>query len=72
MKIVGLISNEEEIYEMEDIAKIFLIGQRMKNLSYDRQKLSKIKNRNEKSSEKNIHKGDAYSRLPIFTVRGFN
>ena len=36
MKIVGLISNEEEIYEMENIAKVFLIGQRIKTLPYDK------------------------------------
>ena len=35
MKIVGLLSDEDEIYEMELTAKIFVVEQRMKNLLKD-------------------------------------
>jgi hypothetical protein len=33
MKIVGLISDEEELNEMENIAKVFVVEQRMKAVS---------------------------------------
>ena len=34
MKIVGLLNDEDELNEMENIAKIFIVEQRMKNLPY--------------------------------------
>ena len=71
MKIVGLLSDEDEIYEMELTAKIFVVEQRMKNLKYGG-KTNVIPERKciTSSEETKICHDDMRKRLPILTVRG--
>ena len=72
MKIVGLLSDEDEIYEMEITAKIFVVEQRMKNLKYVGKTDSVPKRKCLKSSKEiEIRHDDMCKRLPILTVRGF-
>ena len=72
MKIVGLLSNEDELDEIEHIAKIFTVEQRMQNLPY--QKKSHIPlSKKCTLSAKRISLTDqdiCNNHLPMLTVRG--
>ncbi|UCF11986.1 MAG: hypothetical protein JSW06_08080 [Thermoplasmatales archaeon] len=73
MNIAGTTSDTEESEEIEDIVKIFLISQRMKNLSYQRKqqrKSRKIPIKNfEKITEYHNFKPGQFS---LFSARGLN
>ena len=73
MNIAGTTSNTEESEEIEDILKIFLISQRMKNLSYPRKAQRKIRKATiktfEKVTEYHTFKPGQFS---LFSVRGLN
>lgn len=63
VNIVGLISNEEEFLEIENVATVFIIEERMKDLTYNLKKDNVVK---EKINYKNV--------VPrkIYAVRGLN
>ena len=71
MKIVGLLNDEDELNEMENIAKIFIVEQRMKNLSYIKIVKPTLEKKYSHSSEKIILNHNNYlKRLSLLTVRG--
>jgi len=73
MKIVGLLSSEDEAYELENVAKIFLIEERMESLSYNKKILPIYKKHCLKINKKNhICHNILNSCMPIFMVRGLN
>ncbi len=73
MNIAGTTSDTEESEEIEDIVKIFLISQRMKNLSYQRKAQRKSRKAPlkilEKMNECHTFKPGQFS---LFSVRGLN
>jgi hypothetical protein len=73
MNIAGTTSDTEESEEIEDIVKIFLISQRMKNLSYKRKAQRKSRNPSikifEKITEYPTFKPGQFS---LFSARGLN
>lgn len=73
MNIAGTTSDTEESEEIEDIVKIFLISQRIKNLSYQRkaQRKSRIATIKifEKITDYHAFKQEKFS---LFSVRGLN
>ena len=73
MKIVGLLSDEDEMDEMANIAKVFVVGERMKHLKYDK-KIKEDLKKKESAPSKKIHllPEESYKHLPVFTVRGLN
>jgi len=54
INIVGLISNEEEIDEIENIAKVFLIEEKMLDLTYEIKKPIKILDEQYNPMNKNV------------------
>ena len=73
MKIVGLLSDEDEMDEMANIAKVFVVGQRMKHLKYDKKIKEDLKKKESVSSKKvRLLPEESYKHLPVFTVRGLN
>lgn len=71
IKIVGLISDEEELDEIQDIAKIFIYKQRMKDLMYTEREDNLIKKDYLKIYKKtNISRKIKYYHLQQVRVRG--
>ncbi|MFH1100638.1 MAG: hypothetical protein V1726_01180 [Methanobacteriota archaeon] len=71
MKIVGLISNEDELDEMENIAKIFLIEKRMREVSKESTRPKVFRKKTYQLPPKiQIYRDQIQH--PRFTVRGLN
>ena len=71
IKIVGLISNEDELDEIHNIAKIFIYKQRMKDLFYVEKDESLIKKNYLKIYKRsNINRKIKYYHLQQVRVRG--
>ena len=71
IKIVGLISCEEELDEIQDIAKIFIYKQRMKNVMYTEKDNQIVKKEYLKIyRKKNIARKIKYYPLKQVMVRG--
>lgn len=71
IKIVGLISDEEELDEIQSIAKIFVYEQRMKGFNYPAKKDNLIRKNYLKYFKKTVsHNKIEYNRLPHLNVRG--
>ena len=65
-------ADKEELSEIETVAKVFVIEERMKDLTYDLESKN-ITDPPLKSPKKIDYNCDLINkRLPIFTVRGFN
>jgi len=63
VNVVGLISNDEEFSEIENVATVFIIEERMKDLTYNLKKDNVVK---EKINYRNV------SSRKIYAVRGLN
>ena len=71
MNIVGLIENEEELDQMEYIAKIFVIEQRMKEVSKEGRNIPVLRQPTYQLSHKiNINPFQLHQ--PLVKVRGLN
>lgn len=71
--VVGSVSNNEELAEMETVAKVFVIEERMIGLTYDIKSKKIVPNSPNVSPEKNKKIRNSYnSNLKLLTVRGFN
>jgi len=71
IKIVGLISDEEELDEIQSIAKIFVYEQRMKGFKYPAKGDNSIRKNYLKYFKKtDSHHKIEYNRLPHLMVRG--
>jgi len=71
MRIVGLISNEDELDEMEYVAKVFLLEQRMKKVS-NKENNQKIFKKTMRQLPRKIQLSPDQIQQPRFTVRGLN
>jgi hypothetical protein len=73
MNLVGGISDEEDLDELETITKVFVIAHRMRSLPYERNTKKNPKRRYGRSPKKiSLLDSNAYRSLPVFTVRGLN
>jgi len=71
IKIVGLISDEEELDEIQSIAKIFVYEQRMKGFKYPAKEDNPIRKNYLKYFKKtDSHRKTDYDHLPRLMVRG--
>ena len=71
IKIVGLISDEEELDEIQSIAKIFVYEQRMKGFKYPAKEDNSIRKNYLKYFKKPVsHHKIEYNHLPHLMVRG--
>ncbi|MCK5112305.1 MAG: hypothetical protein KAQ84_02065 [Thermoplasmatales archaeon] len=71
IKIVGLISDEEELDEIQSIAKIFVYEQRMKGFKHPAKKDNSIRKNYLKYYKKtDSHRKTDYNHLPHLMVRG--
>ena len=72
MNIVGMATNQEEIDDIEDIVKTFLIGQRMKNLPNQRRNEPPQKQLYNILKKEEIEQTLLTGILKNFTVKGLN
>jgi len=73
INIVGMFSNSDEITEIVDVAKVFIIEERMKGLYCDTETKNIAKNRRNISSKKtNLQYNYGSRNIQYLTVRGFN
>ena len=73
INVVGMFSDADELSELIDVAKVFVIEERMRDISYDTKtgKVTKIKiTEPEKKLKKSFDAVDR--RLAFLTVRGLN
>ena len=56
IKIVGLISDENELNEIHNIAKIFVYESRMKDFNYQNNKKPKLSNNYIKTKDKSVNR----------------
>jgi hypothetical protein len=71
--VVGSIYNNEELAEMETVAKVFVIEERMIGLTYDLRSENVIVNSPQKIPKKTNKPKNSYnSNLRLLSVRGFN
>jgi len=73
IKIVGSINDEEQLSDLETIAKIFIVKKRINDLTYDL-RLAKIISRPSSASKgKTDNQKNSYNvSLSLLNVRGFN
>lgn len=70
--MVGVTSDKDELNEIEKIAKVFIVEERMIDLTYD-VKSEEIDKKNLESSKKlNIHPKPYNRHLQSLTVKGLN
>ena len=71
--VVGSINNNEELAEMETVAKVFVIEERMIGLTYDLKSDKIVSSSHQNSPKKIIKTQNSYnSKLNLLSVRGFN
>jgi len=71
INVVGLVSDKKQMYDIETAAKLFLVAERMNDITYD--KKENINDLQGKKSKKIGHnKIRVNNALPIFYVKGFN
>ena len=71
--VVGSINNNEELAEMETVAKVFVIEERMIGLTYDLKSDKIVSSSHRNSPKKIIKTQNSYnSKLNLFSVRGLN
>ena len=71
--VVGSINNNEELAEMETVAKVFVIEERMIGLTYDLKSDKVVSSSPQNSPKKIIKTQNSYnSKLNLLSVRGFN
>ncbi len=73
IKIVGLLSDEDDITEMEHIAKVFIVERRMQQLPYDRKTTKTVLAKKYLKIPKHheLSQTNATS-LPLLNIRGMN
>lgn len=73
INVVGSISNQDEVIEIETVAKVFVVEERMINLTNE-PKTGKIISEPPKKPIKKINKTHNFYNacLPVLTVKGFN
>ena len=71
IKIVGLISDEEEFDEIQSIAKIFVYEQRMKGFEYPMKAKDSIRKNYLKHFKINGYRKVPSNNIPFLRVRGF-
>ncbi len=73
INIVGSLTDREQLCLIETVAKVFVIEERMKDLTYDLDSDNIITDLPLKPSKKSDFNRNFYNkRLPILNVRGFN
>jgi len=73
INIVGMFSNSDEVSEIVDVAKVFIVEERMKDITFDKDGKKIILEKKVKSPKK--LKLDSFSvdcSIPFMTVRGLN
>jgi hypothetical protein len=70
VKIVGLISDEDELDQIQSIAKIFVYEQRMKCFQYPIKNKTLMKKNNFNYKKNSTFKKNGYNKIIRFTVRG--
>jgi len=73
INIVGSVSNQEEMTEIETVAKVFVVEERMIDLADELEKEKNISKPPEKPIKKINNNHNYYNTsLPVLTVKGFN
>jgi len=73
INIVGMFSNGDEINEIMDVAKVFVVEERMINISDDAETNNLVEERRLKPFKKpKIHHDSTFKKLQLLTVRGLN
>jgi hypothetical protein len=68
-----MISNKEELYEIEKITKLFIVEQRMIDITYNFETELSNKKENLKQIKKhNIKLNSYYKKIQLFNVKGLN
>jgi hypothetical protein len=70
IKFVGTVSDMDEIKDMENICKVFLIEQWLENIQYPITNLNNIETCLESSKKINMDITHICRHLPILTVKG--
>ncbi|MCX6664853.1 MAG: hypothetical protein NT038_02150 [Euryarchaeota archaeon] len=73
IKIVGLLSGEDDITEMEHIAKVFVVERRMQQLPYDRKTTNTVLVKKYIKAPKHHAPSQINTTsLPLLNIRGMN
>ena len=73
INIVGMFSDADEVCEIMDVAKVFIIEERMKDITFDTKVEKVFVEKNVKSSKKlKLDSRSADHGLAFLTVRGLN
>ena len=70
VKIVGLISDEDELDQIQSIAKIFVYEQRMKCFQYPIKNKTLMEKKFINHKKNSTFKKNGYNKIIRFTVRG--
>ena len=71
IKIAGVISTMDDIHDIENVAKVFVMEQRINNLQFYEITKNIIEETHPKSAEKStISSNFIHGNLPILTVKG--
>lgn len=73
INVVGSVSNQEDIAEIETVAKVFVVAERMIDLTYDLKSEKKVSDSPIISPKRPRETRNTYNRgVPFSAVRGFN
>jgi hypothetical protein len=73
INVVGSVSDQEDIKEIETVAKVFVVEERMIDLTYDIKSEKIVSDPPLNSPKKTSNDRNSYNtRLALLTVRGFN
>ena len=71
IKIAGVISTMDDIHDIENVAKVFVMEQRINNLQCREETKNIIEETHPESAEKSTVSGNfIHGNLPILTVKG--
>ena len=72
INVVGVTSDREELNEIENIVKVFVVAERIINLTNDIKSEENIKNNLDSSKKYNINPTPYNGHLKSLTVKGLN
>ena len=73
VNIVGSINDEEQLSEIETVAKVFILEKRINDLTYEFKHNKIISKPQIIPNNKTVNKKNSYNKnLSLLTVRGFN
>ena len=73
INVVGSVSNQEDMAEIETVAKVFIIAERMIDLTYDLKPEKKVSDSHLNSPKKSQDNRNSYNTsISLSAVRGLN